>query len=550
VSTAFADKQMNLKSLKPQTGFKEQLSNYKEKLNSKRRLESLNRAELLAIEKDLISSAREADRYKWMVQKKHKPVNQAPLCTLDDHRSILSDEASNISFTDARTYRREGPRMPYRMWPKRVGNLTNMNLEPDRYDTFVKMENEYYRKMHKLTRHLWKVNTPQNYNRKLSKVSKKDDKITETQVGDCSRDINQVEKDCDCQIYLGKTKDRDMLKLQELWKDLVKLRSKVIQTTAKLQSYNVPKQLKNNNQEIKTQKEIKDPSPRPNSEPLLNKKIAKNNGDDEDLKKLFKVLKRSERKEIQQKYSNTKYAAKEDFIQKFTDAAARHVSDKKVSYGDFYDEKNQKNEASDIHLISDNFGSKSNSPQKKVEESKENVEIESNKNRESINSTKETQKAVKINEEKQYINEEKEKKPTKEVAKRAALNETLSYKTTYADMFKWNARVKNHTDYNLIKKYYGKGTFWVYDDKSKNDEVFDQIRKQYKDAEKDETIKVPRKLKVSDSFSKDKLSKDLPPKTESELMAELIKFKQRHVGRIVPTYVSEYNGRYVDFSKS
>ena len=52
----------------------------------------------------------------------------------------------------------------------------------------------------------------------------------------------------------------------------------------------------------------------------------------------------------------------------------------------------------------------------------------------------------------------KEKKPTKEVAKRAALNETLSYKTTYADMFKWNARVKNHTDYNLIKKYYGKGT--------------------------------------------------------------------------------------------
>ena len=45
-------------------------------------------------------------------------------------------------------------------------------------------------------------------------------------------------------------------------------------------------------------------------------------------------------------------------------------------------------------------------------------------------------------------------------------------------------------------------SFWVYDDKSKNDEVFDQIRKQYKDAEKDETIKVPRKLKVSDSSSK------------------------------------------------
>ena len=56
-------------------------------------------------------------------------------------------------------------------------------------------------------------------------------------------------------------------------------------------------------------------------------------------------------------------------------------------------------------------------------------------------------------------------------------------------------------------------------------------------------------FKLIDNIA-DKLSKDLPPKTESELMAELIKFKQRHVGRIVPTYVSEYNGRYVDFSKS
>ena len=72
-------------------------------------------------------------------------MQNPPLCTANDYESVLSDAATHISNTNARDYRRHGPRMPYQMWPQKVGDMSNVITEPDRHDTYVRMEDEYYR---------------------------------------------------------------------------------------------------------------------------------------------------------------------------------------------------------------------------------------------------------------------------------------------------------------------------------------------------------------------------------------------------------------------
>ena len=58
--------------------------------------------------------------------------------------------------------------MPYKIWPRKAPNFSIGDFEVDRYDTFIKMETEYYEKMAKLSRRIWNVVRPDN-EKKLEK---------------------------------------------------------------------------------------------------------------------------------------------------------------------------------------------------------------------------------------------------------------------------------------------------------------------------------------------------------------------------------------------
>jgi len=98
--------------------------------------------------------------YRWNSDK-YREVPQKH-CNVGEIESMVSDGISTISSTDYEKYRRNGPRirMPYQLTEKNVHKPDPNHLEPERYDTMVRMENEYYRRSHKLARQLWKVTRP------------------------------------------------------------------------------------------------------------------------------------------------------------------------------------------------------------------------------------------------------------------------------------------------------------------------------------------------------------------------------------------------------
>lgn len=97
--------------------------------------------------------------------------------TANDNKSTYSSEASTISATRCEQYRRRGPRDPRNaMWSakqtvRHVEHTFPRKMPPDRrlprgvhihdperYDSSVRYDNQYYRQVYKLNRHMQKLN--------------------------------------------------------------------------------------------------------------------------------------------------------------------------------------------------------------------------------------------------------------------------------------------------------------------------------------------------------------------------------------------------------
>lgn len=180
------------------------------------------------IDNNIVKTDQKAKHYYRIADRRYREINYPPLCVASDNKSVYSDGASEISATNYRDYRRNGPRLPYQMWPQKVDDLDEIKIEPERYDTYARMENEYYRKMHKLTRHLWKV-TDYIPHKKLVKKPKYRGEMNETRPQGPNRrtkhvelDLNEVQQHPDAS---------ELMRMHHLWEAMNKLKTKVVKCT-------------------------------------------------------------------------------------------------------------------------------------------------------------------------------------------------------------------------------------------------------------------------------------------------------------------------------
>jgi len=175
--------------------------------------------------------------YRWNSDK-YREVTQNH-CHVGEIESMVSDGATTISTTDYEKYRRNGPRirMPYRLAAKNE-KPSDSDVEPERYDTMVRMENEYYRRSHKLARQLWRVTRPV-HKRALIKKPQHCDEVCRTQAQGPLRRTKQVEID---RSQIQHHPDAsDSQRMQHLMTALGKLRIKEIRNTNVIEQRAAPK---------------------------------------------------------------------------------------------------------------------------------------------------------------------------------------------------------------------------------------------------------------------------------------------------------------------
>lgn len=125
-----------------------------------------------------------------------------------DHKSTYAH--GNHGASRYQPYTRRGPRMPYEMWPQRVGDLENFDFEPKPCDTYFEIEKEWYRGVHALTRHLWQVDD-QVPTRRLGKIERKKERVFVTRPQGPMRRTRHVEIDRSEIKPLPKSDDRQRL---------------------------------------------------------------------------------------------------------------------------------------------------------------------------------------------------------------------------------------------------------------------------------------------------------------------------------------------------
>lgn len=159
-----------------------------------------------------------ANRIKRVNDNKLRPrPRTSPKTTGNDHKHTY--EHADHGATRYAQYTSRGPRMPYEMWPQRVGTVEDFDFEPKRYDTYVAMEKEWYDKMHALTRHLWRVEerTP---TRRLERIPKKNEEF-------CTRPQGPMRKTIHVEIDRSEIKPlpdaNDALRMHHLWTSIDKL---------------------------------------------------------------------------------------------------------------------------------------------------------------------------------------------------------------------------------------------------------------------------------------------------------------------------------------
>lgn len=106
-----------------------------------------------------LNAAGRAENYQRIAERRYRDVGQPFLCSAYDDPRKIQEEECKLDPNFYRDYKRTGPRLPYKMWPKKVEDYVQPKIEPEHYDTFVRQEGEYYRKIYNLTRNLHKVSS-------------------------------------------------------------------------------------------------------------------------------------------------------------------------------------------------------------------------------------------------------------------------------------------------------------------------------------------------------------------------------------------------------